>query len=273
MSVTLHRGFSSAGKSQAFARNKRNLNDTRIGNNKARSVTLTKDSKVVLFRKKDYKGPAVWIRKSVGNLESVPIGKMEVDFDKKAKSMIVKPLTIPVSVKVITKNGKLPGGYKSLAKIESDLDGVIEIQNNTTWKNTLIKFEILDVYKVGNKPEFFSFNYDKKVKMRSELRRIQQDPNSIDLYIVDNLVNAGGFATSVKGKEQLGCCLTAKNINKWDGRKLSHEFGHHLGLSHNEKSKINLMTSGVNENKLTIKQINIMHEIIANDMKKYNVKY
>lgn len=274
MTVTLHVDYSGKGRSQSFAKTRHDLDTTTIGNNQARSVTLDLDSKVVLFTKTDCRGSVAWLDKSVANLKNTPTGSKEKNFHQKVESILINPVEIPVSVKVITKKGKLPGGYESLEILKRAVDKSIDVQNYVTWEKTLIRFQaVAEIYEISDYPTLFDLEYESSKDIK-ELRNIQRDLHRMDLYIVNTISSAGGFCSGASklGKD-LGCVITAKNITEWSGRKLSHEFGHHLGLSHRNDLTNNLMKQGVNEHNLLQEQICEMHDTIANKLSDYKLKY
>ena len=274
MSVTLHRGYSGQGLSQSFAKTRHDLDTTKIGRNEACSVTLTNRSKIVLFSKSDCRGSAAWLNKSVANLKHTPVGGKEKNFHKKVKSILVKPIEIPISAKVIMKDGKLPGPFSSLDMLLFALNKAIKVQNRETWEGTLIQFKAVDkIYKITNHRELFNLDYDSS-KDKKTLRELQRDPHRMDLYIVNRISSAAGFCSggSKLGKD-LGCVIGAGAISEESGEILSHEFGHHLGLGHRNADQKNLMKRGGDGNGLLPGQISDMHNTIAKKLSNYRLKY
>ncbi len=217
---------------------RKNLSDTKVGNNPS-SIKMTKDKDaILLFKKKNWKGEVFYLR---GKNQIADLGngdkKGKNGFGNSVSSVRVTPFTVKVNITIVTgDNGALPGNWSSRNNATADINTIIKMTNDFfDDEKALLKVKLSDL----------TFRADEKRFRMSEkewksIPASWKNAHEIDIVFpntIEGAVGLGKFPWSGK------FCLVSAKRSSVDGmaRTFVHELGHYWGLSHTSKPA-NIMT-------------------------------
>jgi reprolysin-like metallo-peptidase family M12B len=249
MSVTIFKDKKFKGPSQVVSNNVRDLKG--MSADKPGSIKLSASSdEVLLYKNDDWHGGALFIRgkESVSDLGSPKEGGRTM-FGNCIRSIRVTPFKVKLNITVVKNGDKFPGIWPSELWADTAVKDVVRRANNFyVSKQALLQMEIARITYRNNsshfnltKPESWKFPGDWKEK------------GEVDVIFVNVFEKEGvaGLAKFPCFGETVIVSVTANSpgdldsvfVNEDMARILTHETGHHFGLSHGtaDKDKNNLM--------------------------------
>ena len=239
--ITLFQNTDFQGSNQAFAKDKRDLAKTKVGDKPSSIEMTSSQDAVLLFKRPDWKGDVMYLRGPIkiadfGDLK----GRRDAGFRNSITSLRQTPFRLDLNVSVVHKSGgKLPGYLRTRAFAESVIKKMISAANKFYRDHRALLELNLECLRFRESGKLFDIGGIEGWRFPGDWKQT----GAIDVVFVNSFKKkekvgwtrspCWGKTVAVAGAVDLG----SDNLNNLNvhsiGVTLVHEIGHYLGLSHN----------------------------------------
>ncbi len=240
MAIYLYKSPDCKGKSLTVSRNYSTLKNTPVKNSTSSFKLTVKTNRVLLFKKKNYRGGCMfrWGKQTIEKMSSPGKGG-KIGFGNTVSSVRITPFDINLNVVVVCDDcGNLPGGLPSRSTTRAYVTKMVA-EANRLWKPGLLQFKLHSYgYRESSK------KHDLRSSTLFSFPSSWKKSKQCNVFLVNTMKGADGTSKPPCWGRAVVVQATG-NSDKYSGNHLAHEIGHFLGIHHASanKNRNNLMHS------------------------------